>query len=125
MVEDTTGGTTFPGTRESGTEYETRVRGELMQSKAIIGEKLGKTVDFLCWPGGGVNVVARKLADEVGSARVANMVMIGAAAKYLGIEFSSLIDGIKFIFGKKGEEMVNLNIKALEAGKAFAEKFNK
>ena len=66
LVEDTTGGTTFPGTRESGTEYETRVRGELMQSKAIIGEKLGKTVDFLCWPGGGVNVVARKLADEVG-----------------------------------------------------------
>ena len=68
---------------------------------------------------------ADDIAKEIGSPRSMNMVMIGAASKYLGIEFSSLIDGIKFIFGKKGEEMVNLNIKALEAGKAFAEKFNK
>ncbi|NOR44233.1 MAG: indolepyruvate oxidoreductase subunit beta [Candidatus Delongbacteria bacterium] len=68
---------------------------------------------------------ADDIAKEIGSPRSMNMVMIGAAAKHLGIEFSSLIDGIKFIFGKKGEEMVNLNIKALEAGKAFAEKFSK
>ena len=68
---------------------------------------------------------ADDIAKEIGSPRSMNMVMIGAASQFLGIEFSSLIDGIKFIFGKKGEEMVNLNIKAIEAGKEFAEKFNK
>ncbi|MDA3837510.1 MAG: indolepyruvate oxidoreductase subunit beta [Candidatus Delongbacteria bacterium] len=68
---------------------------------------------------------ADDIATEIGSPRSMNMVMIGAASSYLGIEFEKLIEGIKFIFGKKGEEMVNLNVKALEAGKAFAEKFNK
>ncbi len=68
---------------------------------------------------------ADDIAKEIGSPRSMNMVMIGAASQYLGIEFSALIDGIKFIFGKKGEEMVNLNIKAIEAGRDFAEKFNK
>jgi len=68
---------------------------------------------------------ADDIAKDIGSPRSMNMVMIGAASSYLGIEFEKLIEGIKFIFGKKGEEMVNLNVKALEAGKAFAEKFNK
>lgn len=68
---------------------------------------------------------ADEIATEIGSPRSMNMVMIGAASGYLGIEFNKLIEGIKFIFGRKGEEMVNLNVKALEAGKAFAEKFNK
>ncbi|MDA3884251.1 MAG: indolepyruvate oxidoreductase subunit beta [Candidatus Delongbacteria bacterium] len=68
---------------------------------------------------------ADDIAKEIGSPRSMNMVMIGAAAKYLGIEFSSLVDGIKFIFGKKGDEIVNLNIKAIETGRDFTEKFNK
>jgi peptidoglycan/xylan/chitin deacetylase (PgdA/CDA1 family) len=59
-------GTDVPGTYETDEDYEARVRGELMQSKRIIEQKLGKTVDFLCWPGGGVNDLARKLAAEVG-----------------------------------------------------------
>ena len=68
---------------------------------------------------------ADDIAKEIGSPRSMNMVMIGAASQFLGIEFSALIDGIKFIFGKKGEEMVNLNIKAIEAGRDFADKFSK
>ena len=56
----------FPGTYESVDDYEARVRGELMESKAIIEHRLSKTVDFLCWPGGGVNDVAKRLAAEVG-----------------------------------------------------------
>jgi len=56
----------FPGMYESDVDYEARVRGELMQSKAIIEERLGKTVDYLCWPGGGVNADVKRLAAEVG-----------------------------------------------------------
>jgi peptidoglycan/xylan/chitin deacetylase (PgdA/CDA1 family) len=56
----------FPGTYETEKEYEARVRGELAESKAIIEHKLSKTVEFLCWPGGGVNDVAKRLAVEAG-----------------------------------------------------------
>jgi hypothetical protein len=56
----------FPGTYESEDDYEARVRGELMESKAIIEHRLGKTVEFLCWPGGGVNAVAKRQAVEAG-----------------------------------------------------------
>jgi len=56
----------FPGTYESENDYEARVRGELVESKAIIEQKLSKTVEFLCWPGGGVNDVAKRMAVEAG-----------------------------------------------------------
>jgi len=66
LVESVTGGGSFLGTQESEMEYEARVRGELAQSKAIIEERLSKTVDFLCWPGGGTNAIAKQIAGEVG-----------------------------------------------------------
>lgn len=66
IVREVIGGIDFPGAFESETDYETRVRDELGSSKSIIEQKLGKTVDFLCWPGGGVNDTARRIAAEVG-----------------------------------------------------------
>ncbi len=66
LADSVTGGGPFPGTIESDMEYEARVRDELTQSKAIIEAKLGKTVDFLCWPGGGTNTIAKRIAGEVG-----------------------------------------------------------
>lgn len=56
----------FPGTYESDADYEARVRDELMESKAIIEQRLSKTVEFLCWPGGGSNDVAKRLAVDAG-----------------------------------------------------------
>lgn len=66
VVREVTGNTTFPGTYESEEEYEARVCEELTQSKAIIEEKLGKSVDFLCCPGGGSNAAVKRIAAEVG-----------------------------------------------------------
>jgi peptidoglycan/xylan/chitin deacetylase (PgdA/CDA1 family) len=51
---------------ESETEYETRVRQELRRSKEIIEHALGKTIQFLCWPGGAVNEATQRIAQEVG-----------------------------------------------------------
>ncbi|MEG1685526.1 MAG: indolepyruvate oxidoreductase subunit beta [Bacteroides sp.] len=62
-----------------------------------------------------------KVAKEVGSARVANIVLLGATIPFLGIDYDKIQDSIREIFGRKGEEIVTLNLKALEAGKNIAE----
>lgn len=65
------------------------------------------------------------IAKEVGSIRCANIVMLGAATPFLGIEYTSIEEGIRNIFEKKGEEIVNMNLKALAAGYKFAMEIQK
>ena len=63
------------------------------------------------------------IAKEVGSPRSANMVLLGATAAVLDIlDPGKLRDGIRRIFGRKGEEIVEANIKAFDAGLAYAKK---
>lgn len=54
------------GQVESEADYAARVRYELKQSKSVIEQKLGKRVEYLCWPGGGTNDLAKTIAAEVG-----------------------------------------------------------
>ncbi|MDP4276293.1 MAG: indolepyruvate oxidoreductase subunit beta [Bacteroidota bacterium] len=61
------------------------------------------------------------MAKELGSTRVSNIVMLGAASPFIGIDYTAIENGIRRIFGRKGEEVVNLNLKALAAGKAVAD----
>ena len=63
------------------------------------------------------------LAKETGSPRSANMVLLGATAAVLDIlDPDKLRDGIRRIFGRKGEDVVDANIKAFDAGLASAQK---
>ena len=64
---------------------------------------------------------ADKIAQDIGSRRSSNIVMLGAASPFINIPFESLEYGIKEIFNRKGEEVVNANIKALNAGKEFTQ----
>ena len=64
---------------------------------------------------------ADEIARQVKSIRSSNMVMLGAASPFLDVPYHSLENGIKKIFGRKGEKMVQLNIDALKAGRDFAE----
>jgi indolepyruvate ferredoxin oxidoreductase beta subunit len=64
---------------------------------------------------------ADEIARSVKSPRSSNMVMLGAASPFLDIPYTSIENGIKKIFGKKGEKVVQLNIDALRAGRKFAE----
>ncbi|MBN2858252.1 MAG: indolepyruvate oxidoreductase subunit beta [Candidatus Delongbacteria bacterium] len=68
---------------------------------------------------------ADDIAKNIGSPMSMNMVMIGAASDYLGLDFGKLEKGIRFIFGRKGDEVVNKNLEALKAGKEFAGNFLK
>lgn len=61
-------------------------------------------------------------AKEVGSPRVANIVLLGATIPFLGIGYDKVQASIREIFERKGESIVEMNLNALEAGKAIAEK---
>ena len=62
-------------------------------------------------------VDAFSIAKDIGSQKVSNIVMLGAASGELGIPKDSLKEALAMLFGRKGEEIVKLNISALEAGK--------
>jgi indolepyruvate ferredoxin oxidoreductase, beta subunit len=65
---------------------------------------------------------ANAIALKIGSARSSNIVLLGAASPFIHLSFESLEDGLKEIFERKGKEVVEMNLKALHAGRAFAEK---
>ncbi len=62
-----------------------------------------------------------RIAREAGSVRAANMVLLGAASPFLQLDYSGLEQAVRYIFGRKGEAVVELNLKALSMGKAIAE----
>ncbi len=69
-----------------------------------------------------VAINADKIADEAGSKKAANVAILGAASPFLDMPFEKLEDAIRFLFGKKGEDLVEVNLKALRAGREFAKK---
>ncbi|MFH1001107.1 MAG: indolepyruvate oxidoreductase subunit beta [Bacteroidota bacterium] len=65
---------------------------------------------------------ADEIAKELGSARSSNIVVLGAASSFIDLPYQSLEDALREIFLRKGEKVIEANIAALRAGKAFAEK---
>ncbi|HAN19390.1 MAG: indolepyruvate oxidoreductase [Bacteroidetes bacterium GWC2_33_15] len=65
---------------------------------------------------------ADKIAEEFGSKRSSNIVMLGAASPFFNIPFESFEEGIRKIFARKGDDIIDTNLKALRAGRAFTEK---
>jgi len=64
-----------------------------------------------------VLIDAFSIARDLGSQKISNMVMLGAASDYLELSTERLEGAMNTLFGRKGEEVVALNIKALKAGK--------
>ncbi|MBK9391486.1 MAG: indolepyruvate oxidoreductase subunit beta [Bacteroidetes bacterium] len=60
---------------------------------------------------------ADSIAKEAGSSKAGNIVILGAASPFIQMPYSSLEDAIRKLFGKKGEEIVEINLKALKAGR--------
>ncbi len=58
-----------------------------------------------------------KLAKDNGVPRSANVILLGAAQKALGIEYDKLEAAIRRVFGRKGDAVVEANIKALALGR--------
>ena len=62
-------------------------------------------------------VDAKEIAKKAGSTRAANTVMLGAASRHLPIETGVLKKVIKEMFSRKGEDIVEMNLKAFEYGR--------
>lgn len=62
------------------------------------------------------------IAKSAASPRAANIVLLGAAAPFLGIDAEKLEAGIRAIFARKGQEIVEMNLAAFRAGYQYAQK---
>ena len=67
-----------------------------------------------------VLISADQMAKYLGMARSANMVILGAASPWLGIQYEEIENAVKNIFAVKGPDIIGQNIKALAAGRQFA-----
>jgi indolepyruvate ferredoxin oxidoreductase beta subunit len=63
-----------------------------------------------------VMIDIEQVAKDNGIPRSANMVLLGAAQKALGIPMEKLEAAVRNVFGRKGEAVVEANIKALKLG---------
>jgi indolepyruvate ferredoxin oxidoreductase beta subunit len=65
---------------------------------------------------------ADSIAKETGSVKSGNMVILGAASLFIEIPFEKLENAVRSLFSRKGEEIVDINLRALRAGREFSEK---
>lgn len=68
---------------------------------------------------------ADQIAKDIGSKRSANMVILGASSEFLGLDYSKLEEAINKLFHSKGKDIVDTNLKALKAGRSFADNYIK
>lgn len=61
-------------------------------------------------------VDAEKIAKECGNVRAANMVIFGAAVPFIGLDMETVENSIRTQFGNKGQDVIDLNLKAVKAG---------
>jgi len=57
-----------------------------------------------------------QIAKDLKAPRSGNVTLLGVASRYLPIDFFKLENGLRRVFGKKGDNVVELNLKALSAG---------
>jgi indolepyruvate ferredoxin oxidoreductase beta subunit len=65
---------------------------------------------------------ADSIAKEAGSLKSVNMVILGAASPFIELPYTSLENAVRKLFGKKGEDIIGLNLRALRAGRDFSDR---
>lgn len=82
--------------------------------------EVGEVLAELNRAGNTIVLDADGIARDLGSARSGNMVILGAASSFISMPFTALEDAVRKMFGRKGEEIVEVNLKALRAGRDAA-----
>jgi indolepyruvate ferredoxin oxidoreductase beta subunit len=70
-----------------------------------------------------IAIDANKIATNLGSRKSANIVILGAASPFLGLEFEMLEKSVEKLFRRKGNDILQANLEALKQGRHHAEKF--
>jgi indolepyruvate ferredoxin oxidoreductase beta subunit len=65
-----------------------------------------------------ISLDIEQMAKDNGVPRSANVILLGAAQKALGLEYEKLEAAIRRVFARKGDAVVEANIKALAIGRA-------
>jgi indolepyruvate ferredoxin oxidoreductase beta subunit len=63
---------------------------------------------------------ADSMAKEAGSVKAGNMVILGAASRFIDVPFKSIEDGVRKLFIRKGDDVAEINLKALRAGRRLS-----
>lgn len=79
-----------------------------------------KLLDAVAHSAKHVFVNAGSLAKAAGSLQSYNVVVLGAASPFLGIQEEELEKAIEMFFLKKRKEVININIKAFRLGLAYS-----
>ena len=58
-----------------------------------------------------------EIAKNIGSPKSSNMIILGAATRLLNINEESFIRSVEYLFRRKGEDVVKVNIKAFRSGR--------
>ncbi len=72
-----------------------------------------------------ITIDADKIASEIGSKKSANMVILGAAAPFIGLERRQLEKAISDQFQSKGEMVIQVNLTAFNQGLEIADRLQK
>jgi indolepyruvate ferredoxin oxidoreductase beta subunit len=62
---------------------------------------------------------ADTFAKKSGSVKAVNMVILGAASPFIEIPYKNLENAVRSLFGRKGEAIVELNLKAMRTGRDY------
>ena len=76
----------------------------------VIRKDLDKLPNVIC-------IDIEQMAKDNGISRSANVILLGAAQNAIGIEYGKLEDAVRRVFARKGEAVVEANIKALALGR--------
>lgn len=68
---------------------------------------------------GSITIDADEIARRVHNRQGMNMVMTGAASPFLSVPFEAIVESVRRVFARKGDEVVDKNIAALQAGREF------
>jgi indolepyruvate ferredoxin oxidoreductase, beta subunit len=65
---------------------------------------------------------ADTIAKDLGSVKSSNMVILGAASSFISLPFESIENAVRKLFARKGQEIIELNLKALYEGRKLSVK---
>ena len=81
---------------------------------------LGQVLSEIGRTGTSVIVDSEKIAKDAGTSKAQNIVMLGAASKFLVLKTDTLRSFIEALFKARGASVVEANLKAFELGRAAA-----